>query len=96
MREPTYNYVKDNLTEFYEYCYVEDGCYYTDIEEGGLIKKYILDNYMEELKNDKIYSGYNEINTISKIINRVIILLEKLSYKDTYYYKKRTYFNRNK
>ena len=38
LREAAYNYVKDNLTEFYEFCYVEDGCYYTDIEEGELLK----------------------------------------------------------
>ena len=51
---------------------------------------------MEELKNDKVYSGYIEINAISKIINRAIILLETLSYNDTYYYKKLSYFNHNK
>lgn len=96
LRKATYNYVKDNLTEFYEFCYVEDGCYYTDIEEGGVIKKYVLDDYVEELKNDKVYSGYIEINAISKIINRVIILLETLSYNDSYYYKKLSYFNHNK
>ena len=38
MREATYNNVKDNLIEFYEYCYVVDGCNYTDIEEGELVK----------------------------------------------------------
>ena len=65
MREAAYNYVKDNLTEFYEFCYVEDGCYYTDIEEGGVIKKYILDDYVKELKNDKVYSGYIEINPLT-------------------------------
>ena len=96
LRKATYDYVKDNLTEFYEFCYVEDGCYYTDIEEGGVIKKYVLDDYVEELKNDKVYSGYIEINAISKIINRVIILLETLSYNDSYYYKKLSYFNHNK
>ena len=37
LRKAAYNYVKDNLTEFYEFCYVEDGCYFTDIEEGGVI-----------------------------------------------------------
>ena len=51
---------------------------------------------MKELKNDKVYSGYIEINAISKIINRAIILLETLSYKDTYYNKKLSYFNHNK
>ena len=65
LREAAYNYVKDNLTEFYEFCYVEDGCYYTDIEEGGVIKKYILGGCVKELKNDKVYSGYIEINPLT-------------------------------
>jgi len=96
LREAAYNYVKENLTEFYEFCYVEDDCYYTDIEEGGVIKKYILDDYVEELKNDKVFAGYIEINAISKIINRAIILLETLPYNDTNYYKKLSYFNHKK
>ena len=35
LRNAVYLYVKDNITKFYEYCYIEDDIYYIDIEEGA-------------------------------------------------------------
>ena len=71
--EAAYHYIVENLTQFYEYCYIENGTYYIDIEKGGIIEKYILDDYIEEIKKDRVYAGYIEINAISIIINRPII-----------------------
>ncbi len=47
LREASYKYVKDNMTQFYEYCYIENDIYYIDIEEGNSITKY---NWMNTLK----------------------------------------------
>ena len=95
LREAAYNYIVENLTKFYEYCYIENGIYYIDIEEGGIVQKYILDDYIEEIKKDHVYAGYIEINAISIIINRPIILVETLKYKTKTYFKKLAYFNHN-
>ena len=39
--------MKNNITLFYEFCYVENNTYYIDVEEGDEIHKYILDDYIE-------------------------------------------------
>ena len=54
-----------------------------------------MDEYVETIKKDKTYAGFIEINAISKIINRTIILLETFDYNGTNYYKKYTSFNQN-
>ena len=43
-----YKYVINNLTKFYEYCYIENNTYYIDIEEKNTmcIYIYILDDYV--------------------------------------------------
>ena len=41
IRNLAYNYIVDHLNEIYDYCYIENGIYYIDIEERGTIKKYI-------------------------------------------------------
>ena len=30
-------YNKENMTKFYEYCYLEDGIYYINIKEGQIL-----------------------------------------------------------
>ena len=50
LRQAAYNYVVENLTKFYELSYIEEGIYYIDIDEGGKVKKYVLDDYIEEIK----------------------------------------------
>lgn len=50
LRESVYNYVSQNITKFYEYCYVENNIYYLDIEENNITIKYILDDYVEKIK----------------------------------------------
>ena len=52
LRDSAYQYVSNNITKFYEYCYVEDDMYYIDIKEGNLVKKYILDEYIEKIKEN--------------------------------------------
>ena len=83
-RNAVYLYVKDNITKFYEYCYVEEGIYYIDIEENGIFHRYILDEYVEKIKEDSFFSGFIEINAASIIINRPIIILENLNFQKSY------------
>ena len=52
LRNSVYLYVKDNMAKFYKYCYVEDDIYYIDIEEGATIHKYLLDEYVDKIKED--------------------------------------------
>ena len=58
-----YLYVKDNITKFYEYCYVEEGIYYIDIEENGktftansLIKVRAISKYIKD-RDRKLFDG---------------------------------------
>ena len=43
--------------------------YYIDIKEGNLVKKYVLDEYVEKIKEKKFFSGFIEINALSIILN---------------------------
>ena len=52
LRNAVYLCVKDNITKFYEYCNVEDDIYYINIEVGATIHKYILDEYVDKIKED--------------------------------------------
>ena len=45
LRDQVYNYVSNNITNFYEYCYVENNTYYIHIEENSKIKQYISDDH---------------------------------------------------
>ena len=95
LRESVYKYVSQNITKFYEYCYVENNIYYIDIEENNLIIKYILDDYVEKIKKDKFFAGFIEINAMSIILNRPIIILENLENNDITYFKKIASFINN-
>ena len=88
LRESVYNYVSQNITKFYEYCYVENNIYYIDIEENHIIIKYILDEYVQKIKRDKFFAGFIEINAMSIILNRPIIILENLENNNIIYLKK--------
>ena len=55
------------MTKFYEYCYIENDIYYIDIEEGDSITKYILDEYIGNIKSYSFFSGFIEITSISYI-----------------------------
>ena len=93
LRDSAYHYVKKNITRFYEYCYVENDLYYIDIKEGRHIRKYILDDYVENIKISKFFSGFIEINAMSIILNRPIVILEDLYYNAKKFYKKLAVFN---
>ena len=53
IRDAMYNYIVNNLTKFYEYCYIENNIYYIDIAVNNKIKKFVLDDYVDNIKNDK-------------------------------------------
>ena len=96
IRLATYNYIKNNLTKFYEYCYVENGIYYIDIEQGTQIKKYILDEYVENIKISRFFSGFIEMNAISIIYNRPLIVLDDKYFNNIYsFFNKIALFNNN-
>ena len=38
--------------------------YYIDIKEGNLVKKYVLDEYVEKIKKNKFFSGFIEISAM--------------------------------
>ena len=93
LRDQVYNYVSNNIINFYEYCYVENNTYYIDIEENSQIKKYVLDDYVANIKKNKFFSGFIEINAMSIILNRPIIILEKFEYEECKFYSKVVHFN---
>ena len=55
LRDQVYNYVSNNITNFYEYCYVENNTYYIDIEENSQIKKFVLDDYVANIKKIRYF-----------------------------------------
>ena len=67
--------------------------YYIDIKEGNLVKKYVLDEYVEKIKVNNFFSGFIEINAMSIILNRPIVILEDIYYDERKYYKKFALFN---
>ena len=83
LRNTVYLFVKENITKFYEYCYVENGIYYIDIEQDTQIKKYILDEYVENNKISRFFSGFIEMNAISIIYNRPLIVLDDKYFNNT-------------
>jgi len=95
IRAEAYKYISNNINKFYEYCYVQNDIYYIDIEENNKIKKYILDDYINNIQKDGFYAGFLELNAISIIYNRPIVIFDILSYKSIYYYNKLMIFNHN-
>lgn len=75
LRTTVYNYVKNNISEFYGYCYVDNSIYYIDIEEGNKIHNCILDDYVEKINTNKFFSGFSEINNLSINLNRPFVIL---------------------
>lgn len=67
--------------------------YYIDIKEGNLVKKYVLDEYVEKIKENKFFSGFIEISAMSIILNRPIVILEDIYYEERKFYKKFALFN---
>jgi hypothetical protein len=45
-------------------------------------KKYIIDEYIENFKYDKFYSGFIEINAVSIILNKVIVILDNINFNN--------------
>ena len=83
------------MTIIYEICYVEDGTYYVDILESNIIKKYILNEYVKNIKNSRLFSDLIEINAILIILKRPIIILEKLNFtfNETFFMKLIAFIN---
>ena len=69
MRKTLCNYIKDNLANFYEFCYLEEGIYFINVEENHEIHRYILDDYVERVNNNGFFAGFLEINALSIILN---------------------------
>ena len=93
LRKSAYQYVSNNKTKFYDYCYIENNMYYIDIKEGEYIKKYVLDEYVEKIKKNKFFAGFIEINAMSIFLNRPIVILEDIYYNNKKFYKKIAVFN---
>ena len=94
LRISAYNYIKNYLTQFYDFCYIENGIFYIDVEVHQIVKKYILDEYVKNIQYSKFFAGFIEINAISKILNRPIFVLENLIYeKENIFYSKIAFFN---
>lgn len=93
IRELTFKYIKNNITKFYEYCYIENGTYYINVEEGTIVRKFILDEYVSHIEEEGFFSGFIEINALSIIYNRPIVILDNLSYKNKIYFNKIAVFN---
>ena len=55
LRDSAYQYVSNNITRLYEFCYIGNDVYYIDIKEGRNIKKYILDEYEEKIKKTNFF-----------------------------------------
>ena len=91
--ETSYKCVSNNINKFYEFCYVENDTYYIDIKEGIHIKKYISDEYVEKIRKYKFLPGSIEINLISIILNRPILILAGIYYEEKKFYKKLILFN---
>ena len=47
-----------------------------------IYKKYIIDEYIENFKYDKFYSGFIEINAVSIILNKVIVILDNINFNN--------------
>ena len=90
IRLETYNYLKNNTTFVYEYCYLEENKYYIDIEMGvnKIKKKYFIEDFIENIKKDGLFGGFIELYIISKLYNAPIFILFNNKIKGIKYYKK--------
>ena len=95
IRLETYNYIKQNKTFIYEYCYVENNTFYLDIEQAGKKIKYFIEDYIENIKKYGFYGGFIELYVLSKLYNLPIVLLINEINNDKEYYKKFMIFNQS-
>ena len=57
----------------YDYFY-EKKIYYLDVTESN--RAYFIEDYIDNIKNNRFFGGFIEINCISKMYNIFIIVLE--------------------
>ena len=50
--------------------------YYLDVAESNRTKTYFIEDYIDNIKNNRFLGGFIEINCISKLYNIFIIVLE--------------------
>ena len=85
-----YDYITNNKTIFYEYCFIEDNKYYINAQKNNKNIKYFIKDYFENIKTNGFYGGFMEIHALSIIYNKPInVLVLKYDYqKKIYYYAK--------
>ena len=92
IRLSVYNYIKNNPTFVYEYCYEENNLFYIDVETKVRNKtkkiKYFIEDYIECIQKDGFFSGFIELYTLSKIYDIPIIILIENSNRSLKTYKK--------
>ena len=90
IRSETYQYIKNNTTFVYEYCYLENNKYYIDIETGKrkIKHKYFIEDYIENIKKDGFFGGFIELYIISKLYNAPILIMIKEEKNGLIYFKK--------
>ena len=65
------------------------------VEENHEIHKYILDDYVELINNNSFFAGFLEINALSILLNRPILILETMEFENYAFYKILELFNKN-
>ena len=95
IRLETYNYLINNKTFIYEYCYLENNRYYLDIEFGKERRKqkYFVEDYIENIKKSGFYGGFIELYILSKLYNIPILILVEEEINGIKYYKKLMIYN---
>ena len=58
IRLSTYNFVKNNPTFIYEYCYEENNLFYIDIDVGEIKVIYFIEDYIETIKENGFFGGF--------------------------------------
>lgn len=95
IRLETYDYLINNKTFIYEYCYVENNRYYLDIELGKERSKkiFFVEDYIENIKKSGFYGGFIELYILSKLYNIPIVILIEEEINGSKYYKKLMVYN---
>ena len=92
IRLSVYNYIKNNPTFVYEYCYEENNLFYIDVDTkiGNETKKikYFIEDYIECIQKDGFFAGFIELYMLSKIYDIPILILIKNSDGGLLTYKK--------
>ena len=92
IRLSVYNYIKNNPTFVYEYCYEENNLFYIDVETKVRNKtkkiKYFIEDYIECIQKDGFFSGFIELYTLLKIYDIPTIILIENSNRSLKTYKK--------